>query len=389
MKMAKKVYLDNGATTQVDKLVIDAMLPYFNKKYGNPSSLHSFGREAKEAIEKSRKVIADSIGAETEEIIFTSGGTEADNLAIFGIAKQMKEKGKTHLITTNIEHPAVTNAFKELEKQGFDITFIKVDKEGFIDIKELEKKLNRKTCLVSVILANNEIGTIQNITKIGKLCKEKGILLHTDAVQAFTKFPINVNKMNISLLSMSSHKIHGPKGIGALFVRKNIDLQPTTFGGEQEKSRRAGTENVAGIVGFAKAAELAQDKKHVSKMAELRDYFIKQVETNIENVKLNGPKGNKRLCNNINLSFSYVEGEGILLHLDNFGIAVSTGSACSQISLKPSHVLEAIGLPHDIVHGSIRFTLSRFTTKEELDYTIKKLKQVITDLRKISPLVNR
>jgi len=389
MKMIKKAYLDNGATTQVDKIVIDAMLPYMKEKYGNPSSLHSFGREAKEAIEKSRKVIADSISAEKEEIVFTGGGTEADNLAILGIAKQMKEKGKTHLITTNIEHPAVANAFKELEKNGFDITYLKVDSEGFIDLNELEKKINKKTCLVSIILANNEIGTIQDITEIGKLCKEKKILLHTDAVQAFTKIPIDVDKMNIDLLSMSSHKVHGPKGVGALFIRKDIDFKPTTFGGGQENAKRAGTENVPGIVGFAKAVELAQDKEHVSRMAELRDYFIKQVEEKIEDVKLNGPRGGKRLCNNINFGFAYVEGESILLRLDNSGIAVSTGSACSQINLKPSHVLEAIGLSHDIMHGSIRFTISRFTTKQELDYTVKKLKQVIEDLRKISPLTKR
>jgi len=386
MKMAKRIYLDNGATTETDPLVVDAMLPFFTKKYGNASSLHSFGREAKEAIEINRKIIADSIGASPEEIVFTSGGTEADNLAIKGIALHMKEKGKNHVITTKIEHPAVMNTCKILERKGISVTYLDVDPEGFIDIKELEKKITAKTCLVSVIHANNEIGTIQDIEKIGSLCRKKGVLFHSDAVQSFTKVPINVRKMKIDLLSVSGHKIHGPKGIGALFVDKNVSIQPQMHGGEQEKIRRAGTENTAGIVGFGKAVELASKKEHVKKMAELRDHLIKKVEKEISDVKLNGPKGSKRLCNNISFSFNYVEGESVLLHLDNFGIAVSTGSACSQINLRPSHVLEAIGLPHEVVHGTIRFTISRFTKKEELDYAVDKLKEVIEKLRKISPL---
>ncbi|MBD3259863.1 cysteine desulfurase NifS [Candidatus Woesearchaeota archaeon] len=384
--MEKRIYLDNGATTQVDPAVLDAMLPFFCKKYGNVSSLHSFGKEARHSVEKNRKVIAESINAEPEEIIFTSGGTESDNLAIKGIAVYMRDKGKNHIITTKIEHPAVLNVCKVLERKGISVTYLDVDPEGFIDLKELEQKITEKTSLVSIIHANNEIGTIQDMKKIGEICRKKKVLFHTDAVQSFTKVPIDVKKMKIDLLSLSGHKIHGPKGTGVLYVKKDLSIEPLLHGGGQENGKRAGTENASGIIGFGKAVELASDKTHVKKMTRLRDYFIGRIEKEIPDTKLNGPEGSKRLCNNINMSFKYVEGESILLHLDNYGIAVSTGSACSQLNLRPSHVLEALDLPDEFVHGTIRFTISRFTTKAELDYAAEKLKDIIKKLRKISPL---
>ena len=379
-----KVYLDNGATTKKDPEVVKAMLPYFTKQYGNPSSLHQFGRDAKETVDKARKKISDKINAEPREVIFTSGGTESDNLAIFGTAYSQKDKGN-HIITSKIEHHAVLNACKQLEKEGFKVTYLDVDEEGFVDLGQLEKSINEKTILVTVIHANNEIGTIQDIEKIGEICKKKNVIFHTDAVQSFTKVPIDVKKINVDLISLNSHKLHGPNGVGALFIRKGVNLYKLSYGGSQEFNMRAGTENVAGIVGFAKAVEISNEKD-LKQMANLRDKLINEILNRIPETKLNGAKGDKRLCNNANISFNYIEGEALLLHLDMKGIAVSTGSACSSKSLEPSYVLLAIGLKHEIAHGSIRFTLSKYTTEKEIDYTIKNLVEIVKNLRKISPL---
>jgi len=375
-----KVYLDNGATTKVADEVVRTILPYFKKYYGNASSLHDFGVKAKEALENSRKIMAKELNAEPEEIIFTSGGSESDNLAIKGVVYANKKKGN-HIITTKIEHPAVLAAFRELFLEGFKVTYLGVDKNGFINLNELKKAITKDTILVSVIHGNNEIGTLQDIEQIGKLCKEKRVYFHTDAVQSFTKEKIDVKKMNIDLLSASGHKIHGPKGIGFLYIRKGINVKKIISGGKHENNKRAGTENIPGIVGFAKAVQL--DKK-LNQIKKLRDYMIKKIEKEIQDSKLNGDR-NKRLVNNVNISFRYVEGEGLLMHLNDKGVAVSTGSACSSQSLEPSHVLTAIGLKHEDAHGSIRFTLSKYNTKEEIDYTLKELKTIVSRLREMSP----
>ncbi|MFA5406348.1 MAG: cysteine desulfurase family protein [Candidatus Nanoarchaeia archaeon] len=373
--MNKKIYFDNGATTMTDPLVVKAMTPYFTIDYGNPSSLHSFGTKAREAVELSRKVIATKINAKPQEIIFTSGGTESDNLAIKGIAGL---KGKGHIITSNIEHPAVLNTCKKLETKGFKVTYLKVDNEGLINPIEVEKAIRPDTILVTIMHANNEIGTIQPIKEIHQICLKNKIPFHTDAVQSFTKTPLSA--CNADLISLSAHKIHGPKGVGALFVREGLKLERQNDGGSHEQGFRAGTENTPSIVGFAKAVELTNNEG----LTELRDYIINEL-LNIPNSILNGSK-NKRLCNNINITFKGVEGESLLLHLDAKGIAVSTGSACSSHSLKPSHVLTAIGLKPEESHGSIRITISRFTTKEEIDYLIKSLKEIVKNLREMSPL---
>ena len=384
--MKKTIYLDNGASTKTDPKVVEEMLPYFTELYGNPSSIYSFSEKPKEAIAKARKIIASRINANPEEIIFTSGGSEADNLALRGTAYAVrKNNNKNHIITSKIEHPAILNTCKALEKDGFEVTYLDVDSEGFIDLKELESAIKENTFLVSIMLANNEIGTIQDIEAIGQICKDKGVLFHTDAVQGFTKIDIDVKKMNIDLMSLASHKIHGPKGVGALYIKKGVDLVHLMTGGHQEMDIRAGTENVPGIVGFGKAVELALEN-HISYMAGLRDKMAADIEKSIPDIKLNGPKGNKRLCNNVNFAFKYIEGEGILLHLDEKGICVSTASACSSQSLRPSHVLLAIGLKPESAHGCIRFTLSRFTTEDEINYTIRVLKDIIKQLRDMSPL---
>ncbi len=378
-----KVYLDNGATTQVDKEVVKAMQPCFTEIYGNASSLHTFGQEARQALETSREIIAKRINAEPNEIIFTSGGTESDNLAIKGVAYANKDKGN-HIITTKIEHHAVENTCKSLEKEGFKVTWLDVDEDGLINMEQLKREINGKTILLSIVHGNNEIGTIQDIEAIGKICKEKNVYFHTDSVQSFTKTKIDVKKQNITLASFSAHKIHGPKGIGALYIKKGTKIKKLNDGGSQENNLRAGTENIPGIVGFAKAVEIVKEGD-CKKIQELRNYFIERIEKEIPEVKLNGSR-KQRLCNNINIIFKYIEGEALLLRLDDKGIAVSTGSACSSRELKPSHVLTAIGVPPAMAHGSIRFTLSKFTTKEELDYTIKYLKESVEDLRKLSPL---
>lgn len=378
-----KVYLDNGATTMVAKEVLEEMLPYFTEKYGNASSLHKFGQEAKKALENSRKAIAKKINALPEEIIFTSGGTESINLAIKGIAYANQERGN-HIITSKIEHPAVLKTCRELENNRFKVTYLNVDKEGLVKLDELKKAITSKTILVTIMHANNEIGTIQQIEEIGKICKEKNIFFHTDAVQSFSKVQIDVKKMNINLASFSSHKIHGPKGVGALYIKKGVKIKKQKYGGHQEFGLNAGTENIAGIVGFAKAATLMTEKD-IKRMEKLRDNFINAVEKSIKDVKLNGSR-KQRLCNNISFSFKFIEGESLLTHLDFEGIAVSTGSACASGSLEPSHVLLAIGLKHEIAHGTIRFTISKYTAEKEIEYTVAKLKKIVEKLRGISPL---
>lgn len=373
--------MDNGATTKVDDEVVKVMQEFMVNKFGNPSSLHQFGREVKNALDRSRKVIAAKINAEPEEIIFTSGGTEADNLAIKGIVYA----NKNHIITSRIEHPAVLNTCKQLEKEGFRVTYLNVDENGFVDLKQLEKAIDEKTALVSIMHANNEIGTIEPIEEIGRICQKRKVLFHTDAVQSFTKVPINVKKMGIDLLSMSAHKIHGSKGIGALYVRKGVKINKMLYGGHQEGDIRPGTENVPGIIGFAKAVEISSDR-NIKEMIKLRDKLINTILEKIPDVRLNGSR-DKRLCNNADFSFRYVEGESLLLYLDSRGIAVSTGSACSSRSLEPSHVLTAIGLKPEVAHGSLRFTLSKYTTDEEIDYVVENLAETVEYFRKISPLV--
>jgi len=379
-----KVYFDNGATTRVDDKVVKAMLPFFSDTYGNASSVHQVGQEAKRALDESRETIANKINAKFDEIIFTSGGTESDNLAIKGVAYANKAKGN-HIITTKIEHPAVENSCKELENDGFSVTYLDVDKEGFVDVGQLRRSITDKTILVTIIHANNEIGTIQRIDEIGAICKEKNVLFHIDAVQSFTKVPIDVRKMNVDLVSLSGHKIHGPKGVGALFIKKGTQIRKLADGGGHEFKLRAGTENVPGIVGFAKAVSLSSDSD-IKKIAKLRDMLIEGIEKEIPNVKLNGPRGDERLCNNVSISFANVEGEGLGSYLDIEGICTSNGSACASHSLEPSHVLLAMGLSKELANGTLRMTLSRFSTKEEVEYTIKMLKKYVEKLRKISPL---
>lgn len=377
-----RVYLDNGATTMVADEVLEEMKPFFTQKFGNAFSLHALGQEAKQALERSRDTIAKLINANPREIIFTSGGTESDNLAIKGVALANKDKGN-HIITTKIEHHAIERTCAALEKQGFKVTYLDVTKDGFVNPGDVKKAITKETILVSVIHANNEIGTIQPIKEIGKICSENGVYFHTDAVQSFTKTPIDVKDMNINLASFSSHKIHGPKGVGFLFIKRGTEIQPQALGGSHEFCKRAGTENISGIVGFAKAATLIT-KQDIDRMTKLRDKLMKDL-LEISDSQLNGSKQN-RLCNNVNISFHYVEGEALLLYLDIEGIAISTGSACSSKDLKPSHVLLAIGLRHEVAHGSLRFTLSKYTTEDEIDYTITKVREVVEKLRKISPL---
>ncbi len=377
-----EAYLDNGATTRLDPRVLKAMMPFFSKAYGNASSLHKAGRDAKKAMDFAREVIARKLNAEPSEIIFTSGGTESDNLALRGVAHAYVQKGK-HIITTKIEHPAVINTCKALAEEGFDVTFLDVDDEGFLSLSSLEKAMRRDTILVSVIHGNNEIGTVQDVAKIGGLCKSKGVLFHTDAVQSFAKIPIDVKRMGIDLLSISGHKLNGPKGIGALFIRKGTMLKPTYAGGPHELGIRPGTENIPGIVGLAKAAELI-GQKEIKRMVVLRDRLIKGL-LSISDSQLNGARS-ERLCNNVNVSFRGVEGEALLMYLDTKGVRVSTGSACSSREEGPSHVLQAIGVDPECVMGSIRLTLSKFTTQKEIDYAIKATQETVAHLRKVSGL---
>ncbi|HEY8910065.1 MAG TPA: cysteine desulfurase NifS [Desulfosporosinus sp.] len=386
----RRVYLDHSATTPVDLEVADLMMKYYTEKYGNPSSVHSFGREAKQGLEAARQQVAELIGAKPQEITFTSGGTEADNLAIIGATDALRKKGK-HIITSCIEHHAVLETCEYLAKNGFDLTIIPADAEAMISVEDVREAIRPDTILISVMHANNEVGSIQPIAEIGKLAKEHGITFHVDAVQSLGKLPIDVNEMNIDLLTVSSHKIYGPKGVGALYVRKGVRVVPLVHGGGQERKRRSGTENTPGIIGFGKACELAgqrmaNDAEHQKK---LRDKLMNGIVERIESVKVNGPMGEDRLPNNVNVSIRYVEGESLLLSLDMLGIAASSGSACTSGSLDPSHVLLAMGLIHEIAHGSLRFSLGRQNTEEEIDYVLEQLPKIVERLRMMSPLYDQ
>lgn len=378
-----KVYMDNGASTKVDDAVFEEMKPFFTEKYGNASSLHGFGQEAKEAMENAREAVAKKINALPEEIIFTSGGTESNNFAIKGIAYANKDKGN-HIITTKIEHDCILESCRSLEKEGFKVTYLDVDKDGLLNLQDLKEAITKETILVSIIHGNNEIGTVQDLEDIGRICKEEGVHFHSDACQSFTKEDIDVKRQDISLLTINSHKIHGPKGVGALYIKKGVKIYPMMLGGGHERRLRSGTENVSGIVGFSKAVDIAK-KEYVQEMVKLRDKLVERVLKEIPYTRLNGHK-TKRLCNNINISFEFIEGESLMMMLDDKGISVSTGSACSSKSLDPSHVLLAIGLDHGTAHGSLRFTISKYTTIQEIGYVVESLKEAVSKLRKMSPL---
>ena len=384
--MKTKIYLDNAATTRTAQEVVDAMIPYFTENYGNPSSIYELGQRSKEAITTAREQIAEVIGAKPEEIYFTAGGSEADNWALKAACEAYEKKGK-HIITTKIEHHAILHTCEYLEKKGVEVTYLDVDENGLVDLDALQKAIRPDTILISIMFANNEIGPIEPVKEIGMIAKEHGILFHTDAVQAFGQVPIDVDDMHIDMLSSSAHKINGPKGIGFLYIRKGVKIRSFVHGGAQERKRRAGTENVPAIVGYGVAAKRAADtmEERTARERQLRDDFIKRVEKEIPYVKLNGHP-DKRLPNNINFSFRFIEGESLLIMLDMKGIAGSSGSACTSGSLDPSHVLLAIGLPHEIAHGSLRLSLGEDTTKEDLDYTLEQIKEIIQKLRDLSPL---
>jgi len=386
MSLMRRIYMDNAATTQIDPEVVEEMVPYFKYKYGNASSLHSFGREAYEGIEKARKQVAELIGASQNEIIFTSGGTESDNMAIKGIAYKYRERGK-HIITSQIEHPAVLETCNFLESMGFKVTYLPVDKYGLIDIESLTKYITKDTILITIMHANNEIGTIEPVREIGEIAHEMGAIFHTDAVQTVGKIPIDVEKLNIDLLTLSGHKIYGPKGVGALYKKDGVQIQPLIHGGGHERGLRSGTENVPGIVGLGKAAELSKNRltDDSAKLTVLRDKFINRVLSEIEESFLNGHP-TKRLPNNAHFRFSGIEGESLILSLDDKGIAASTGSACSSKKLTPSHVLMAIGLNEIQAHGSLRISLGRNNTEEDVEYACDSLIEVVNRLREISPL---
>ena len=382
----KIIYLDNAATTKTKPEVVEAMLPYFTEKFGNPSSVYGFASQNKEAVTVAREQIAKALNAPTQDIYFTAGGSEADNWALKAAVEAYKDKGN-HIITTKIEHHAILHTCEYLEKNGCEVTYLDVDENGVVNLEQLKKAIKPTTILISVMYANNEIGTLQPIKEIGQIAKEAGVLFHTDAVQAFGQLPIDVAAENIDMLSASGHKLNGPKGIGFLYIKKGLKLRSLIHGGGQERKRRAGTENVPGIVGFGKAVELAvagMDAK-IQKETELRDYLIDRVLAEIPYVRLNGHR-TLRLPNNANFSFQFIEGESLLIMLDMKGICASSGSACTSGSLDPSHVLLAIGLPHEIAHGSLRLTLSEETTKEEIDFTIDQLKAIVENLRNMSPL---
>lgn len=382
----RKVYLDNAATTALSPRVLEAMLPYFTQHYGNPSSVHAFGREAKQGLDRARDQVAKALHCDPSEVIFTGCGTESDNTVLLGVAQRYGDKGK-HIITTNVEHHAILHTCEYLEKQGYSVTYLPVDQDGLVTAEQVAAAIRPDTILVSIMFANNEVGTIMPIQEIGAVCKEKGVLFHTDAVQAVGHIPVDVQAMHIDMLSLSAHKFHGPKGVGALYCRKGIRLPSYIMGGAQEKGRRAGTENVAGIVGLGAAIQLATEQleENRAKMTALRDRLMTGIQARISEVKLNGHPTN-RLPNNVNFSFKYIEGESILLMLDMNGIAASSGSACTSGSLDPSHVLLALGLPHEIAHGSVRLTLGDETTEEDIDYTIDVLEKTVARLRAMSPL---
>lgn len=384
--MKEFVYLDNAATTKVRPEVVEAMLPYFTEIYGNASSVYDFGQKCKQAIEDARETIGSSIGTKASNIYFTAGGSESDNWALKGVAEAYKDKGK-HIITTKIEHHAILHTCAYLEQQGYEVTYLDVDADGLVSPEDVKKAIRPDTILISVMFANNEIGTIEPIEEIGAIAHEHGILFHTDAVQAYAQVPIDVEKMHIDLLSASGHKLNGPKGIGFLYIRQGLKLKSFIHGGAQERKRRAGTENVPSIVGLGKAVEIAMATmdERIKKESELRDYLIARIEDEIPFAKLNGHRV-KRLPNNINFCFRFIEGESMLIMLDMAGICGSSGSACTSGSLDPSHVLLAIGLPHEIAHGSLRLTLSDEITKEQLDYVVDHLKEIVAKLRSMSPL---
>ena len=384
--MSKTIYLDNAATTQVYPEVLETMLPYFTEYYGNPSAIYSFAGEAKRAVDEARKNVAELINARTDDIYFTGGGSESDNWALKATAEAYASRGK-HIITSTIEHNAILHTCEYLEKKGYEITYVNVDENGTIRMDELKAAIRPDTILISVMSANNEIGTIQPIAEIGKLAHEHDILFHTDAVQAFGHIPLDVEAMNIDMLSASGHKINGPKGIGVMYIRKGVKILSFIHGGAQERKRRAGTHNVPGIVGIGKAAEIAKNtmQERSAKEISLRDHLIERVLNEIPYVRLNGDRTN-RLPNNANFCFRFIEGESMLILLDQAGICGSSGSACTSGSLDPSHVLLAIGLPHEIAHGSLRLTLSEKNTMEEIDYTVDELKKIIERLRGMSPL---
>lgn len=385
--MSRLIYLDNAATTKTAPEVVDAMIPYFTEHYGNPSSVYSFASGNKEVVSRQREIIAQALGAQANEIYFTAGGSESDNWALKATAEAYEKKGK-HIITTKIEHHAILHTCEYLEKQrGFEITYLDVDENGVVKLDELKKAIRPDTILISVMFANNEIGTIQPIREIGEIAQEHKILFHTDAVQAFGQIPIDVDACHIDMLSASGHKLNGPKGIGFLYIRKGVKIRSFVHGGAQERKRRAGTENVPGIVGMGAAVERAMRtmETRTAKERKLRDYLIERIEAEIPYCRLNGDRTN-RLPNNVNFSFRFIEGESLLIMLDMKGICSSSGSACTSGSLDPSHVLLAIGLPHEIAHGSLRMTLGEETTREDLDYTVDTLKEIVANLRSMSPL---
>ena len=384
--MKKMIYLDNAATTKTAPEVVEAMLPYFTEYFGNASSVYGFAGNSKEAMAKARETIANSLGAKANEIYFTAGGSEADNWALKATAEAYKAKGN-HIITTKIEHHAILHTAEWLEKNGFEVTYLNVDENGVVKLDELKAAIRPETILNSVMFANNEIGTIEPIKEIGEIAKANGILFHTDAVQAFGQVPINVDELNIDMLSSSGHKLNGPKGIGFLYIRKGVKIRSFVHGGAQERKRRAGTENIPGIVGYGAAVERAMNtmKERTDKEIELRDYLIDRILKEVPYTRLNGHRTN-RLPNNANFSFQFIEGESLLIMLDMEGICGSSGSACTSGSLDPSHVLLAIGLPHEIAHGSLRLTLSDETTKEDIDFVVEKVKEIVARLRDMSPL---
>ncbi len=384
--MEKKIYLDNAATTKTRPEVVEAMLPYFTELYGNPSSVYEFAGQNKKAVDEARDTIAKALGADASEIYFTAGGTESDNWALKAAVDAYADKGN-HIITSKIEHHAILHACEYLQKHGVEVTYIDVDENGILKLDQLEKAIRPTTILISVMFANNEIGTMQPIKEIGEIAKKYNILFHTDAVQAFGHVPIDVNELNIHMLSSSAHKINGPKGIGFLYIRKGVKIRSFIHGGAQERQRRAGTENVPGIVGYGKATELAlaSMKESIDKELRLRNLLIKRVLEEIPFVRLNGDR-TRRLPNNANFSFQFIEGESLLIMLDMKNICGSSGSACTSGSLDPSHVLLAIGLPHEIAHGSLRLTLSDENTEEEINYTVDQIKEIVDKLRKMSPL---
>lgn len=384
--MEQFVYADNAATTKLSPAVLEAMMPYLTEEYGNPSSLYRFGNHAKRAIEQARKEVADVLGAEPFEILFTGGGSEADNW-VKEIMRSLKARGKNHFITSAVEHHALLHSAQRLQKEGFEVTFIPVDCEGQIDPEQVRAAIRPETGLVSIMFANNEIGTIYPIQEIGAICRQAGVLFHTDAVQAAGHLPINVKEMNIDLLSLSAHKFHGPKGVGAFYCRRGIPLPSLIDGGAQERGKRAGTENVAGIVGLGAALRLANEEmsEASARVSAMRDRLIDGILQTVPMCRLNGPRHN-RLPGNCNISFLGIEGESLLLRLDLAGIAASSGSACASSSLDPSHVLLAIGLPHEVAHGSVRLSLSDYNTEEDVDYILEKLPEIVSTLRSMSPL---